>query len=112
MDGEDEDEYERGAMSTIPADCPDVSAARELCQLMSDISEDQYCAGWLVGLEYQLFDTLYIGDTFGDGISPQERVKLMELSARCGGWWRWTDDKGETFVKLEEWLEIYKARAR
>lgn len=109
-------ELEEGDM---PADdpalvgCPDPKAAQELCSLMSEISEEQYAAGWLSGLEFSLFSAAFEGTTFGYGISVKEWGKLIELSHRCDGWWVWDNERkpygGRKFMRLNEWLEIYKA---
>ncbi len=85
--------------------------ARALEDLMSDISEEYYCAGWLIGLEFTLWSMLEGGSReFGMGVVTEDEVKrLRELSEQCGGWW-WggeTDDDVCRFVTLEEWAEIY-----
>lgn len=88
-------------------------AAELLVIHMSNISEDHYCAGWLMGLEYKLWDVLNGGDPqFGFGpISPQNIERLRELHERAGGWWMWVGenmDSGKVFVTTEEWKEKVK----
>jgi hypothetical protein len=39
-----------------PAQC-------ELAKYMSDLSEEAYCAGWMQGLEYALWQVLVEGET-------------------------------------------------
>jgi len=112
---DDEDGYWRGSKESIPSDCPDIQAAKDLCQRMSDISEDYYAAGWLMGLEYALFEAAFEGDTFGgEKLQHDELHALLDLSHRCDGWWRWHDsdvvaESGERFVRMSDWTEIYKA---
>ena len=112
----DFEELSRGSLKSIPDDCPDKEAARLLCNRMSDISENHYCAGWLVGLEYELFSAAFEGTTFGMGLDALELRDLYTLSQLCDGWWRWHDntiddayDCGERFVRMSEWIEAYKA---
>lgn len=85
-------------------------AKHELYQLMSDISEDCYCAGWLIGNEYRLWNA--ITDPNDDRrygmseIAEDDIARLRELSAHAGGWWMWEDkddSPGAMFIALAEW---------
>jgi hypothetical protein len=85
-------------------------AAREtLAVLMSEISEECYCAGWLIGNEFRLWHA--ITDTtddlqYGMGEITREQVEqLRTLSAMCGGWVAWDDKDGAVFVPLAEWKQ-------
>jgi len=93
--------------------CADDSAAYRLRNLMGDISEDHYAAGWLIGLEYMLFGAVYADDHFGgfqDGLSFEEKKELLTLSQRCQGWWMWSDGHGgREFVPFDRWFKIYQA---
>jgi hypothetical protein len=95
---------------------------RALANLMSEISEDCYCAGWMHGLEFALW-AIATGDRknrkYGQGeVSQQQIDDLMAISAEIGGWIRWADDEsdpglsaaewGEVFVPMDEWMRIYK----
>lgn len=87
-------------------------AALCLVRLMSRISEQHYCAGWLVGLEYSLWDMLEGGDRdFGFGpVKAGSLLQLAALSERAQGWWRWSDEAvDEVFVPLAEWRELWAA---
>jgi hypothetical protein len=53
---------------------------------MSDISEDRWCAGWLGGLEYILWDAV-IGRQAA--CSSEEIEQLKYLSEKCRGWIIW-----------------------
>lgn len=86
----------------------DPKAAFELACLMSSISEDYYCAGWLIGLEYVLWDMVGGADRgFGLGeVTEREVAELRRLHEACGGWWAWDGDgadSGEKFLTAEEW---------
>ncbi len=80
----------------------------ELAELMGDISEDCYCAGWMMGLEHALWAMVLGGPReYGMGEVTEEQVaRLKQLSDACGGWIVWSEGDGETFVPLEEWEQI------
>jgi len=95
----------RAGASASPA------AAAQLCILMSEISEEHYCAGWMSGLEYTLWAMLLGGDRgFGVGdVTDDPITQLRALSEASGGWWRYDDDADEVFVPIEEWTRRYEA---
>jgi len=99
---------------TVPDACPDKQAAYELVSLMRRMSEDYWAAGWLMGLEHDLWKMSFEGSNqaFGlgvDGIAIEERAKLIELCVRCQGWWLWDEvHGGERFATLDEWLPRYQ----
>lgn len=87
----------------------DTRAALELLERMSDVSEDEWCAGWLIDLEYTLWDAIV-----NRGSTKLERIGyglsyLKELSDRCGGWWKHGDNFHEIFVDIETWRDEYNA---
>ena len=79
-----------------------VDAARwGLVALMSAISEDCWCATWMSGNEYALWK-VKPGTAYGQGeITERQSRLLSDLSAECGGWFRW--DVGLTFVPIADW---------
>jgi hypothetical protein len=110
-------------------DGPKGDAALDLLDLMEGISEDNYCAGWLGGLEFMLWGIRERGEAvrFGQGdVNLAEIAKLRELSESCGGWWVPAEDHpGRAFLKrgggeaclgewygllpIEEWRKVYEA---
>jgi ribosomal protein S18 acetylase RimI-like enzyme len=90
-------------------------AQSELAELMSDISEDQYCAGWLTGLEYDLWALLQSSDAERVGAfsstHPRDIRRLRELSAVTNGWIVWADhaDPDLQHMPLEQWEAHYSA---
>jgi hypothetical protein len=78
-------------------------------KLMSAISEDYWCAGWMHGLEYTLWDVITGRRT---GVCSAEEIEQLKyLSEKCGGWIIWDDQsRGEKFVPMQEWLRLYKAQ--
>jgi hypothetical protein len=85
-----------------------------LLGLMRDISENCWCAHWLNGLEFTLWDAMLTGnDNLGFGIRECELVRLKHLHDMAGGWWIWAnDEEDQRFVTTEEWLEIYAKAQR
>lgn len=78
---------------------------RALADLMSDLSEETYCAGWLVDLEFLLWETV-VGrhDSYGRfPLTEGEIRRLKELSEAGGGWIVFDAATRETWVPFEEW---------
>ena len=66
---------------------------------MSEISEDTWFAGWLIDLEFLLWDAIH-----GESHNPfaeNDLRDLAELSALVGGWHDY-----DRFIPLDEWLPI------
>jgi hypothetical protein len=80
-------------------------AQSELAEYMSSLSEEAYCAGWMQGLEYALWQALVDGrSTYGRlALSPTHVDGLRRLSELCGGWIVFDDVAEETFVLRSEW---------
>ena len=83
---------------------------KRLADYMSNLSEQAYYAGWMVGLENVLWNAVVDGPRkYGRlEITGEHIAKLKELSDACGGWIIFDDEKGETFVPLDEWLRLYE----
>jgi len=111
----------------------DPEAAEELVAMMSDKSEECYCAGWHSGIEFMLWEMLQEQEAdrppspyrqggrreFGlGGIGDEEFVRLRELHEKAGGWWRWENDEGTicaggtVFVTTEEWKAIVAGKGK
>jgi hypothetical protein len=60
-----------------------------LRKLMSGISEDYWCAGWLSGLEYTLWDA--VTGKRKNVCSSEEIEQLKYLSEKSGGWIIWDE---------------------
>ena len=75
---------------------------RILLRVMRDLSEEHYCAGWIIGLEHYLWTLALRQNT-------EERQILLYCAEACGGWWMWDDERGENvFVPLPIWKTLYK----
>ena len=80
-----------------------------LC-LMTGISEEFWCAGWMMGLEYSLWNAA-AGN--GQGRFTDRQVTLLKLLAEeADGWWVWSKKDGKPhFVRLETWREMLAKQA-
>jgi hypothetical protein len=79
------------------------AAALGLFALMTGISEEFWCAGWMHGTEDALW-RVQPGTGWGRGIITERQAQLLRLlSEECDGWWRWDDKNGAVFVRLAEW---------
>ncbi len=89
----------------------DRDAALALARRMSDISEECYCAGWLMGLEFTLWQFVQDGPgEWGMGrVSAGDVETLKRLAEKAGGWIVWRENVGETFVPMAEWLVEFAA---
>ena len=87
----------------------------QLADLMSEISQDCYYAGWIDGLEYRLWRAVTdVADDLIYGaakITPEQVSQMRKLSDSLGGWIICGDD-GERFIQMPEWLEMYKSSAK
>ena len=85
-----------------------VDAARiGLSALMCGISEDCWCAGWLTSLSMDLWEFRQRGGGhhYGQGEVTERQAQLLRLlSEEAGGWFRWDDKEGVTFVGMDQWL--------
>lgn len=84
-----------------------------LLRMMCDLSEDNWCAGWLIDLEYILWWVVLKGDYKGGFgfIGPREAMRLKNLHKLAGGWWIFVGgDEHNRFVPTDEWLRLYAAK--
>jgi hypothetical protein len=98
-----------------PGDCfcesAEEGSAFGLLGLMTGLSEDLWCAGWLDDLEYILWDGSP-DQPLGLGVLTRRQRKLLRmLSEECAGWWIWKDGNPK-FVSLEWWRAHLVSRGR
>ncbi|MBF0502245.1 MAG: hypothetical protein HQM09_19040 [Candidatus Riflebacteria bacterium] len=84
-------------------------AAQALTDYMSELSETAYCAGWMDGLEFALWQVVTEGPRqYGCLVITQKQVsELRMLSDICGGWIVFDDRTEETFISLDAWQRLY-----
>lgn len=83
---------------------------RKLAYMMSEISEDCWCAGWIAGLEFSLWEMVSRGETREWGQSMITRDELSKLKAesdKIGGWIAWDKAVGERFLPTDEWIRLF-----
>ena len=92
----------------------DAVAAAALAALISEISEECWCAGWLIDCEHSLWSMAQepaSDHQWGIGtVEAKDLVKLRALAIRCGGWVTWDEDYvGERWIAQAEWLPLHEA---
>jgi hypothetical protein len=90
------------------------SLRKRLLALMSEISEEHYCAGWLDGLEHRLWQAvLQYPEPYEFGFGPVANEQVEELRAlaeELQEWGIWADEaKQEKLISLAEWQQIFHA---
>lgn len=87
---------------------PRKTARSILWQLMSDLSEDCWCAGWMVGTERDLWRLAVAGGgTWGQGsVSQEQALTLLRLAYALNEW-----PKLDSWVPLDEWRGSLTPRA-
>jgi len=85
---------------------------------MRRLSEENWAAGWLMDLEYALWNWVARWRNGSEPASEFERANqadvevLSWLTEQAGGWWHWDEvTKEPKFVPLSEWLKIYRNRS-
>jgi hypothetical protein len=109
----------------------------DLCEVISEISEECWCAGWLTECEYSIWSLLedyrkgkpLSWGTVDNFCTDEYLLRLMSrldnLQTKAKGWWYWDDTVieewvstsfpghtckltyGERFVTQEEWEKMY-----
>ena len=92
----------------LDADDTQEAARLGLLLMMRGVSEEYWCAGWLIDLEYVLWEVV-IGKPSSIALTERQTQLLRLLSEEAGGWWRYADE-GEQFLLMEDWLEHLRAR--
>lgn len=86
------------------------SAAADLRDCMSQLSEDCYCAGWIGSLEYLLWTAVMNGpvETGNWKVTQSDIERLRLLARRCGGWIVWDDVlRAAKWLPIEDWLRQF-----
>ena len=83
-----------------------------LAEAMGSLSEAAHHAGWMEGLEFDLWRAVVDGPRrYGRlDVTADHVAHLRGLSQACGGWIVFDRDKEETFVPIDRWLDIYRER--
>lgn len=80
-------------------------AQRRLADFMSELSEQAWSAGWMRGLEHELWRAVVSGPRLVGRLQVTEEhvAQLRRMSADCNGWIAFDDEREETFVPIERW---------
>lgn len=90
------------------SEAPEDGAAIGLLAMMKGISEWGWCAGWMSGIEYDLWRAEAGAGIGQQTLTERQATLLRLLSEECDGWWYW--DNGEKFISRSKWIEKIKAR--
>lgn len=76
----------------------------ELYDIMHRISEENWCAGWLIGLEYILWEDIHSKES--QFCTEREKRELLDLSSKYG-WCIWGNGEPQ-LISLRKWEDILK----
>lgn len=82
-----------------------------LAQLMSDLSEECWAAGWLSRTEYDIWALIH-GERESWGMATaatlqEELAAIVAVAQACGSWIVWDKPVGTRAIPLERWVERY-----
>jgi len=80
-----------------------------LYDLMSDLSEEYYFAGWILGCEYWLWKELSSNERNMYSITVEQKQALALAVDKAGGWIIWDDDANDPeFLTIDDWKNKVK----
>jgi hypothetical protein len=89
-------------------------ARAALRELMSELSEEAYCASWHYDTEYRLWEILQGQRTGWAGLAANDPriAELRRLHELTGGWWWWNPARGaglgeKEFLPTAAWKDTY-----
>lgn len=71
---------------------------------MSRTSEERWCAGWLINLEYILWNEMFNDSVKHKPSDLLDLINIALLAKKLGGWIVFDNKKGPTFISFKEWL--------
>ena len=90
-------------------------AKAALFRTMSDLSETCWCAGWMDGTEYALWDAVEKNQPVWWGmeeVRQRDIDDLRRLRELSGGWWIWDDEHYETFVSIDQMTKLRQQKVQ
>jgi hypothetical protein len=93
-----------------PAATADVDSQKHLlASLMTNYSEDSWSAGWIIGLEFDLWHLIHNPETKRDYIDYPALYQMAIVANKVGGWIVWDDDSSglRKFIPFDKWIPIY-----
>ena len=94
-------------------DDPAEGARLGLLALMAGISEECWCAGWMMDNEFTCWKSVKSGYPQSNGqsvITARQALLLKLLSDEAGGWWIWDGGARPKFISLDKWSERLQSR--
>ncbi len=88
------------------------SLRKRLLSLMREISQEYFCAGWMIGLEYELWRAVLRypqpSEALLGFIEQEEVAELKDLAEELQEWvFRGDDDAREKLIPLADWQRIF-----
>lgn len=85
-----------------------------ITNLISEISENIYCAGWYKDIEFELWTWINDKSTIPEGLNHrvinEDLDELQLLSNKLNLWAYWHHTEEEKSIGIPEWIEILKRR--
>jgi len=85
-----------------------------ITNLISEISEEIYCAGWYINIEFELWTWINDESTIPEGLNhrviKKDLIELQKLSNKLKMWAYWHNTDEEKSIEISEWREIYKRK--
>ena len=86
--------------------------------MISEISEDIYCAGWYINTEFELWtwinDESTIPEELNHRVITKDLVELQMLKRTASNklklWAYWHNTDEEKSIEISEWREVYKRK--
>jgi hypothetical protein len=81
-----------------------------LADFMSDVSERCYSAGWILNLEYVLWNAIATGERkYGHDTITKENIEILRnYSNAANSWIIFHSEIEETAISLEEWEKKFQ----
>ena len=74
-----------------------------LVDMISEISDDLYCASWLKDIEYTVWLDLHRNRP--DSIPKQDAVEMIQLASDLDGWCIWDDTLCDpVYIQMSDWI--------
>ncbi len=82
--------------------------------MMSDISKEASCAGWMANLEYVLWDATLNGERkYGRYFITKKDINQLTALCEITNSWIYFDESGEeTAMPVKQWKEKFKKDVR
>lgn len=85
------------------------ASAKTLLRVIEDLSEEHWCAGWYMSIEFHLWGAVVLWRQ-GRGSRYAEAAESLDQLARdADGWWHWAPKAGRVdFFPMPHWLPIFE----